>query len=214
MPEPFYIGSLNVGLSVVVSWGVIAAIILLLLLAQKRIRNFTELPRGLQSVLELMVGALHDFARSQVGDKADFVAPAILTLMVYVFATTFIELFGLPPATEDINCTLGLGLSAFLLVNVTAVRSLGLRGRLAAWTKPSAAATPIRVLTDFITPFSMAVRLFANVLAGGVIMKLVYMVVPIAVPAALGVYFNILHVAIQTFVFGMLPLLYISEATE
>ena len=45
-------------------------------------------------------------------------------------------------------------------------------------------------------------------------MKLIYMVVPIVLPAALGAYFNILHVAIQTFVFGLLPLLYISEATE
>jgi F-type H+-transporting ATPase subunit a len=79
---------------------------------------------------------------------------------------------------------------------------------------PVAAVAPIRVLTDCITPLSMAIRLFANVLAGSIIMKLIYAVMPVILPAALSAYFNVLHVGIQTFVFGLLPLMYMGEALE
>ena len=60
----------------------------------------------------------------------------------------------------------------------------------------------------------MALRLFANVLVGSIIMKLVYAAIPVVLPAALSVYFNLIHVAIQTFVFGLLTLNYTMEATE
>ena len=65
-----------------------------------------------------------------------------------------------------------------------------------------------------IAPVSMGIRLFSNVLVGGVIMQLIYAVVPIVLPAVIASYFNLLHVMIQTFVFGLLSLTYISEAVE
>ena len=49
---------------------------------------------------------------------------------------------------------------------------------------------------------------------GGVVMQLVYQVVPLVLPAAISAYFNVLHVMIQTFVFGLLSLIYTSEAVE
>ncbi|MDR2657282.1 MAG: F0F1 ATP synthase subunit A [Oscillospiraceae bacterium] len=221
MPEPFRIGAVNVGQSVIIAWLIIAVLIILMLIARIKIRKFSGAPKGFQAFCELIVGGMRDFAKGQLGEAhvpersaADIAAPAVFTLMVYVFATTIVELFGLPPATDDINCTLALGLCAFITVNVTAIRVRGIKGRAKAWTRPVTGVAPIRILTDCITPFSMAIRLFANVLAGGVIMKLLYAVVPVLIPAALGAYFNVLHVGIQTFVFGLLPLMYIGEAVE
>ena len=63
-------------------------------------------------------------------------------------------------------------------------------------------------------PCSIAIRLFANVMVGGIIMQLIYMVVPIILPAAIASYFNVLHVGIQTFVLGLLTLVNVSEAIE
>jgi F-type H+-transporting ATPase subunit a len=221
MPAPFRIGAVNVGQSVVIAWMVMAALIVSMFFAKDRIGRFSGAPKGFQALCELIVGGVHGFAIDRIGAghgssnrAADIAAPAALTLMTYVFITTVVELFGLPPATEDINCALALGLCAFITVNFTAIRVKGLKGRALAWTRPVAGVAPIRILTDLITPFSMAARLFANVLAGGVIMKLLYAVVPVLLPAAFGAYFSLLHVGIQTFVFGLLPLMYIGEAIE
>ena len=214
-PEPFKVFGINVGQSVVIAWGVIAVVIVLLVLANLYIRKrFSEKPKGLQTVLEMVVGGLEKWAKSYVGESASFIAPVTLTLMVYVFANSIIELFGLPAATGDINCALALGLTCFLAVNVTGLKYRGVKGRLVAMCHPSAIVFPIRVLTDLITPFSMAIRLFANILVGAVIMEMIYGFVPVILPAAFSSFFTVFEIGIQVFVIGLLSLIYTSEAVE
>lgn len=213
-PEHFYVFGVNVGLSVVIAWGVMAVLILTLLAIRIFvIPRFQKHPKGLQNVLEMAVEGIYSFAKNKVGhDAAKYVAPIAMAFMTYIFFTTFVELFGLPPATEDLNCTIAMGLCSFLTVNIVAIKCAGLKGRLKNLANPKAIVAPIRILTDCIAPFSMGIRLFANVLVGGVIMQLIYAVLPILLPAAVASYFNVLHVGIQTFVFGLLFLTYVSEA--
>ena len=214
-PVPFKILGVNVGLSVVIAWGALAVVLVLLILANRYIKkHFQEKPKGLQLVLEMIISGLEKWAKGYVGESAPFIAPVTLALMVYVFAASIIELFGLPAATSDINCALALGLFCFLAVNVTGIRYRGLRGRLAGLTHPSAFMLPIRLLTDLITPFSMAIRLFANILVGTVIMEMIYHLVPVVVPAAFSSFFTVFEIGIQVFVIGLLSLIYTSEAGE
>jgi F-type H+-transporting ATPase subunit a len=214
-PVSFEVFGVNVGLSVVVAWCVLAVVIGLLVLANLYIRRrFSERPKGLQNVLEMVVSGLEKWAKDYVGDCAPLIAPITLTLMIYVFSTSIIELFGLPPATSDFNCTLGLGISCFLAVNVTGVRYRGLWGRAKRLFRPNPAVTPIRLLTDLITPFSMGIRLFANILVGSVIMEMIYSIAPVVLPAAFSSFFTVAEIGIQVFVFGLLSLIYTSEAVE
>ncbi len=214
-PEAYHVFGVNVGQSVVLAWGVLAAVIALLALANLYIRKrFSEKPKGLQMVLEMAIGGLENWARGYVGESAPFIAPVTLTLMVYVFSTSIIELFGLPAATGDINCAIALGLTCFIAVNVTGLRYRGLKGRIAAMCHPTPIVFPIRVLTDLITPFSMAIRLFANILVGAVIMEMIYHLVPLVLPAAFSSFFTVFEIGIQVFVIGLLSLIYTSEAVE
>ena len=214
MPHRVQLLGAQTGVSVIIGWLVTALLLVALLALRGRIKRFEEKPKGLQNFLEMIVESVHSFSKGKVGHNADFVAPVVLTLMCYVATATLIELFGLPPATEDLSCTLGLGLVAFTLVNITAIKQFGVRTRLKRLATPTAVVFPIRVLTDCVAPISMALRLFANVLVGGIVMKLVYAVIPLVLPSVLAVYFNLIHVGIQTFVFGLLTLNYVSEATE
>ena len=214
-PVPFHVFGVNVGLSVVVAWCVLAVLIALLVLGNLYIRKrFSERPKGLQNVFEMIVAGLEKWAHDYVGNCAPLIAPISLTLMLYVFSTSIIELFGVPPATSDFNCTLGLGITCFLAVNVTGIRYRGFLGRAKRLFKPTAIVAPIRLLTDFITPFSMGIRLFANILVGSVIMEMIYSIAPVILPAAFSSFFTVVEIGIQVFVFGLLSLIYTSEAVE
>lgn len=214
-PEEFYLGSVNVGKSVIVGWLVLVLLFVVLVLANIYIRKcFTERPHGLQNVIEFVVESAYNFTKGKVEECAEFVTPFLMTFMLDVFAMTFIELFGISPATEDINCTLAMGLCSLIAVNITAIRVRGLRGRIKGMCQPTAVVMPIKVLTDCIAPCSMAIRLFANVLVGGVIMTLIYQVFPVLLPVPIAAYFNVVHIMIQSFVFGLLFLTYTSEALE
>lgn len=217
MPHHIHLFGMELGVSVVMGWIIVLLLIALCLVINRRVKRFTDEPRGFQNIVELAVEGVYNFSKGKVGHMADFVAPVVLTLMTFVAAATLVELFGLPPATEDLSCTLALGLTTFITVNVTALKELGPKERLKRLATPlsvSPIVLPIRVMIDCVAPLSMALRLFANVLVGGIIMKLIYAVIPVVVPAALSVYFNLIHVAIQTFVFGLLTLNYTMEAIE
>lgn len=213
--KPFFIGGLNVGQSVVTAWwvlgGLILALVLLHLLVVRRMR---ETPKGAQNAVELVVDGVYRWSAGKVGEASEFVAPVVATSMTYVFFTTVIELFGIAPATEDINCTFAVGLCTFLLVNVTGLKFRGIRGRLHGLATPSPVVFPIKLLTEFIAPCSIAIRLFSNIMVGGIIMQLIYSVVPLILPSFVASYFNVLHVGIQSFVLGLLTLIYVSEVVE
>ena len=205
----------NIGESVVIGWGVTLFLLIVLLLINRLvIAHFRLRPKKFQLALETIVGGVYKWAEGKVGKCADFIAPVSLTLMLYVFSATIVELFGLPAATEDFNCTLAMGLCCFVAVNITAIKFHGVKGRLKNLCSPSPIVFPIRVLADLIAPVSMGIRLFANVLMGGVVMQLIYRVAPIVVPAIFSSYFTLFDLAIQTFVFGLLSLIYTGEATE
>ncbi|MEG0901597.1 MAG: F0F1 ATP synthase subunit A, partial [Clostridia bacterium] len=165
-------------------------------------------------VLEFAIGGLDGWCKGKVGEAGAFVAPITATLMLYVFSTTVVELFGFSPATEDINCTFALGLCTFVMVNVTGLKFRGVKGRIKGLCTPTPIVAPIRIVTDLIAPCSIAIRLFANIMVGGIIMQLIYAVAPIIVPAIVASYFNVLHTGIQSFVIGLLSLVYVSEAIE
>jgi F-type H+-transporting ATPase subunit a len=214
MPHRIELFGWKVGASVVMGWIVVALLIILCVIIRLRVKHFKDRPTGFQNLVELVVESVYKFSKGKVGHLADFCGPMVLTLMTFVSTATLVELFGLPPATEDLSCTLALGLMTFMTVNVAALREFGLKTRLKRMASPVAVVLPIRVMTDCVAPVSMALRLFANVLVGGIIMKLIYSVIPFIVPAVLAVYFNLIHVAIQTFVFGLLTLNYTREAVE
>lgn len=213
-PEHISLFGFEIGVSVVMGWIVVALLVGLCAVIRLKARTFTERPKGFQNVLEMVVDGVRSFAKGKVGHDADFCAPLVLTLMTFIVAATLMELFGLPPATDDLSCTLALGLSSFLLMNVTALKDLGPARRVKRLASPIFFVLPIRVMTDCVAPISMALRLFINITVGGIIMKLVYQALPFVLPAIPSVYFNLVHVAIQTFVFGLLTLNYTMEAIE
>ena len=83
-PHSFYLFGINIGLSVVMAWAALAVVIAVLLLLSRRIKRFEETPHGLQTLLEMAVEGVHNFAADKVGHCADFVAPMTMTMMLYV----------------------------------------------------------------------------------------------------------------------------------
>jgi F-type H+-transporting ATPase subunit a len=73
---------------------------------------------------------------------------------------------------------------------------------------------PINVVSNLAVPVSLSLRLFANILSGTAMMALIYGLlgwIATIWPAALHVYFDLFSGAIQTYVFCMLTMTYISD---
>lgn len=213
-PQPFYIGGVNVGQSVVVAWMVMAALIALALAVKIKSKNFTEVPKGLQNLLEFGVETIQKYSKTEVGHVWEDIAPYCATIGLYIFGCCMIELLGIRAPTTDLAMTLAMGLGTFFWINYMGVKQKGLLGRLKHYVKP---VPVIPLLTDVAIPISMACRLYGNLLAGMIVMDLIYgalKYVAVGVPAALSLYFNFFDSAIQAYIFVTLTLSYVSEAVE
>jgi F-type H+-transporting ATPase subunit a len=73
---------------------------------------------------------------------------------------------------------------------------------------------PLNVIGQIANPFSMAFRLFGNILGGMIIMGLVYSVVPVLIPAPLHFYFDVFAGVLQTFIFIMLTMTFVTMAAD
>ena len=141
------------------------------------------------------------------------------TLFLFILFSNISGLLGLRPPTADYGVTLPLGLITFSLIRINEVR---FNSPWAIWKDKCSPLPPwlpiwlpINIIGDCAVPVSLSLRLFANVLSGTVMMSLIYGLlkyIAVGWPAALHVYFDIFSGAIQTYVFCMLTMTYITSA--
>ncbi len=217
-PARAEIFSLSISTSVIVAWIVMAALILCAaLLRVFVIPKFTETPRGLQLVLETLVGAVSDFTREKFGRSNEMLSSYFFALASLFIGCALIELLGVRPPTADLTMTLSYALVTFFLINYSGIRAKGVGGRVRMLLKPSPMILPFRLLSDIAVPVSLACRLFGNMLGGMIVMELLYFALgafSVGIPAVLGLYFNAFHPLIQFFIFINLSLTFIGEAVE
>jgi F-type H+-transporting ATPase subunit a len=139
--------------------------------------------------------------------------------------------FGIYAATANLSVTLALALITFLATHVEGIRYNGVRRYFKSWIpegapKPLLALiVPLEVISQFMRLISLSVRLFANMLAGHmlilVMLGLIFIfsawwLVPFSVGFGLVIYlFEVgIVVTIQAFVFALLSGIYIGGAIE
>ena len=185
------------------------------LAANRTMRHAQEVPGFFQNIVELVVEKLDGMVKMVMGKNAAKFANYIGTIFIFILISNFSGLLGLRPPTADYGVTLPLGLATFTLIHYNKLKHKKLKGALAELCDPWPIWAPINIIGYIAVPVSLSLRLFANVLSGVVMMALVYgllRVIAIGWPAVLHVYFDLFSGAIQTYVFCMLTMTYLSDA--
>ncbi len=201
---------------------VMMVILIFCLIANRKLKHATEVPDTFQNIIEMIVDMLDNMVYSTMGKVA---APKfvnyISTIFIFILMSNISGLFGLRPPTADYGTTFALGLITFVLIHVTQFKNLPLKQIWKDMCSPLPPWLPIwfpiNLISEIAVPISLSLRLFANVLSGTVMMALVYGLlgkIAYVWPAALHVYFDLFSGAIQTYVFCMLTMTYISQNYE
>lgn len=174
-----------------------------------------EKPGTFQNIVEMIVELLDGITVGTMGKNATKFLNYIGTLFIFILVSNISGLLGLRPPTADYGVTLPLGLITFSLIFFNKIKHQGVGGFLKGLCDPWPIWAPINVIGDVAVPISLSLRLFANVLSGTVMMALVYGLlskIAYAWPGALHLYFDLFSGAIQTYVFCMLTMTYVSDA--
>jgi len=213
-PPNVTIFGLEISETLLATWLVMLILILLAVIVRVFvIPKFKTVPKGLQNILEMFVEFCEKFTNSQLGKRGGAFAVYVFTVALMIVATSMIELLGFRPPAADINFTLALALMSFVLINAFGIYYTGFFGRLKWFVKPKPFMLPINMVTHAVIPISLSFRLFGNMFAGMIVMDLLYSVIYLAIgiPAVLALYFNLFHVAIQTYIFLVLTLSFMEE---
>ena len=188
-------------------------------------------PGAYQVIVEEIYGFGRKFLGGQMGEEAQKWMPYTLSLFVFLLVLNFIGLFPYSyPVTSNIAFTLVLAIFTLVLYHYQGIKRNGVRTYFGSFVPPNMPAKPIMVpfmffieaVQQFITqPLTLAVRLYANILAGhliifvflGLILYLGTFVAFVSVPAALLFYaFEIFVAIIQAYIFAILTQVYIELA--
>ncbi|MDD4200414.1 MAG: F0F1 ATP synthase subunit A [Eubacteriales bacterium] len=220
----FSIGPVDVTETVCFAWLVS---IVILIFAYFATRRMTQVPKGAQTVGEILVGFVYNMVKDVMGDVSEKYAPYIGTLIVFLGFGSMLGLLELRPITSDLNCTAPLALVTFVLIHYNAVKAQTARGYIKELASPYAFMLPLNIISETIFPVTLACRIFGNILAGVIIMSLVYgaletlseMLVPIpllqiAIPLPLNFWFDMFEPVLQAYIFCMLTMVFIDNGTH
>jgi F0F1-type ATP synthase, subunit a len=205
-------GGIHVAASVVISWGII---LVLFILAKIFVRNLEIIPtRKSQIYVETAVGFFVNLFTDLLGEEGKRYIPYLGSVALYIGCANLVPLLGITPPTKDLNVTAALAFMSIILIESSGIKEKSFKGWLKSFGEPMALLTPINILEIGIRPLSLCCRLFGNILGGFVVMELIKLVVPVVIPVAFSLYFDIFDGLIQTYVFVLLTSLFMREKME
>jgi F-type H+-transporting ATPase subunit a len=217
MKEPFLyvtIPGLELHHPVTYMW---LTMILLLAIAYLTTRRLQLLPGAGQGLMELIVGGLLSFMERVMGHHAREHLPVIGGIVLFIVTANLLGIIpGLFTPTANINITAGCALTVFLYYQYIGFRRHGL-AYIKHFTGPvwwlAPLMLPIELISHFIRPFTLALRLFANMEGHEIVLIIITLLVPIVAPLPI-VFLGIFVSFIQGFVFMLLSMIYIAGAEE
>lgn len=232
---PLKLGGLDLSITnaVVMMWIACGLVFITLVFAGRAGRL---IPKGLQNVMESMVSFLRQtFIEEILGEENVSWFPFVATLFFFILYCNLLGLIPIPAigftATSNILVTGSLAIAVFFCVQGVGIYKHGVLGYIKKFIPKGVplkiVLVPlmmvIEIISLFAKPFSLAVRLAANMTAGHlvilvflsmIIMFRSYLIAPISVGmATVMMAFEVFVALIQAFIFSILATMYIAEAS-
>jgi F-type H+-transporting ATPase subunit a len=171
---------------------------------------------SLRTFIEMIFDFVNDLARDIIGEKSYGRFMFLLTgLFLFIFISNLSGLIpGFPPATESINTNLAMSGIVFLVYNW-----VGIKEHKGSYVKqfigPLWWMAPLMVVIEVIAhiarPISLSLRLYGNIFGDHLVLSVFTGLTYVIVPAFL-LFFGLLVASLQSFVFTLLIIIYISMA--
>jgi F-type H+-transporting ATPase subunit a len=181
-------------------------------------------PTKVQVFWETIVETIEAQVTENIGTPSPFVVPLAVTIFVFVLVANWLELLPsagyLRPPSADVNFTYALALLVIVWAHANGVRHVGLRHYLKhVFFPPGRPAwlAPFNLIEEIVRPFTLALRLFGNILAGGIMISVIALL-PFYIAPALGEaawdLFDMFIGLIQAGIFALLTILYFGFAVQ
>ncbi len=202
----FHVGFVPIARAVVTTWGLMAALTLGCWLAT---RSLQLVAPGWQAVIESVVVGIEEQIQAIMGRDAGPFLPLLGTLFIFlVFANLSGIVPGVTAPTASLETPAALAAIVFLSVHFFGIRIRGFVAYLKGYVKPNPAFLPLNILSEITRSFSLAIRLFGNVMSDDLVLAIILALAGLLVPIPF-MAFAILIGLVQAYIFTVLAAVYI-----
>ena len=193
-----------------------------------------HVPTKIQLVWETIIDQVTTQVTANLGKVNPFVIPLATALFFFILIANWLEVIPtelnsdthlLPSPTADTNLTYAMAALVIVGVWTFGIRQKGLKGYLKHFLEPYPYLLPLNILEELVKPITLALRLFGNIFAGGIMLGLIAGLVSLApsnipVGPVLAIILNVVWKlfdtmflgGLQAFIFALLTVLYFGMA--
>ncbi|OPZ78765.1 MAG: ATP synthase subunit a [Alphaproteobacteria bacterium ADurb.Bin438] len=208
----FHIFGFGINATIFSTWIVMAILLILAKLATKDLSNSIDgKVSRLQIAMEAIVKGINDQIREASGTNPMIFMPMIGTFFLFIGVSNLLSIIPwFMPPTASLSTTVSYAMCVAIAMPYYGIKHVGIVRYLKKYIEPTPIMLPFNIIGDIASIFSLAVRLYGNVLSGCVIGTILLSLAPYLIPLPLQI-LGLLTGTIQAYIFSMLAIMYISS---
>lgn len=206
-------GFMHLNLTIVTTWALMILLVVGAWLITRNLKAEIKTTRW-QNVLEMLVLMIRDQIKEVGLKKPEKYMGFIGTLFLFIAVSNLLTIVPWYEApTASLSTTTALALSVFIAVPVFGIIEGGLKNYLRSYLQPNFIMLPFNIISEISRTLALAMRLFGNIMSGGLIATVLISIAPFFFPMVMSA-FGLLTGMIQAYIFAILATVYIAAATQ
>jgi len=206
-------GFITINLTIVTTWALMLVLVLASWLVTRKLKTDLHISRW-QCFLEMIVTGINQQIKEVGLNKPEQYIGFIGTLFLFIAIANLCIIFpGYTPPTASLSTTTALALSVFIAVPFFGIQKSGLGGYLKSYLQPTFIMLPFNLISEVSRTLALAVRLFGNIMSGGMIVAILLSISPFIFPVIMSA-LGLLTGTVQAYIFSILATVYITAAVH
>ncbi len=206
-------GFITINLTLVTTWAIMLVLILAARLLTRKLKTSNAISRW-QCVLEMIVTGINKQIKDVGLNHPEQYIGFIGTLFLFIgTANLCIILPGYTPPTASLSTTTAMALCVFIAVPFFGIEKSGIVGYLKSYLQPTFIMLPFNLIGEVSRTLALAVRLFGNIMSGGMIVAILLSISPFIFPVVMNA-LGLLTGLVQAYIFSILATVYIAAAVH
>lgn len=206
-------GFITINLTIVTTWGIMLFMVIGAKLVTRKLKTIHKISRW-QCMLEMIVTGIKDQIQEvglpNPGQYIGFIG----TLFLFIaMCNLWIILPWYEPPTGSLSTTAALAIAVFLAVPFFGIQESGFLAYLKTYVKPTFIMLPFNVISELSRTLALAIRLFGNIMSGGMILAILLSISPLFIPIVMKL-LGLLTGMVQAYIFSILATVYIAAVVQ
>ncbi len=206
-------GFFTINLTIVTTWAIMLVLVIGSALITRKLKTGIRISRW-QCILEMLVTTINNQIKEIGLKKPEEYIEFIGTLFLFiVISNVCIIIPWYEPPTGSLSTTAALAICVFLAVPFFGIAKSGIWGYLKSYLKPTFIMLPFNLISETTRTLALAVRLFGNIMSGGMIVAILLSITPFIFPIVMQA-LGLLTGMVQAYIFSILATVYIAAAVH